>query len=118
MNRKKRKFQTLRAETRRTLLSSPRRRGQKLKAERVQEELKAMPGWTLREDGKAIHCIRQFTHPAGVAEFANLVTVLAVAERHPVLVAIYGSRVSVTLPPRRGAYGFTNRDLEFARQLG
>jgi pterin-4a-carbinolamine dehydratase len=118
LNRKDRKFQTLRAEARQRLLSPPRRQRQKLKAERVQEELKAMPGWTLRADGKAIGCIRQFTHPAGVAEFANLVAVLAVAERQPVVVAISGNRVSVTLPPRRSAHGFTTGDLEFARQLG
>ncbi|HYO13504.1 MAG TPA: hypothetical protein VE685_09950 [Thermoanaerobaculia bacterium] len=118
MSRRTRKLQTLQAENARKLLSSPRRRRQKLKAERVQEELKTMPGWTLREDGKAIDCIRQFTHPAGVAEFASFVAVLAVAERQPVVFGIYGSGVSVTLPPRLGSSNFTTRDLEFARQLG
>lgn len=118
MCRRSKRFQTSRVENARKLGSPQRRQRQKLKAERVQQELKAMPGWTLRPDGQAIDCIRQFTHPAGVAEFANFVAVLAVAERQPVFVGIYGSRVSVTLPPRLGSGSFTTRDLEFARQLG
>lgn len=118
MRRRDRKFHPPREETARKLGSPRRRRRQKLKAERVQEELKAMPGWILRADGKAIDCIREFTHPAGVAEFASFVAVLAVAERQPVFVGIYGNRLSVTLPPRLGSGSFTTRDLEFARQIG
>ena len=94
------------------------RREEKLKAERVQEELKAMPGWKLAPRGKELTRFRQFGQPAGAARFASFVADMAVADRQRVQLRIDGNRVALTLQCRRGYGVLTTSVLEFARQLG
>jgi hypothetical protein len=99
-------------------LSLPPRPGGKLKPERVQEELKRMPGWKLMPDGKAISHLREFSHAAGASKWASFVAELARWDRQPVHLGISGSRVLLTLPYRNGTSGLTTAVFDFARQLG
>jgi pterin-4a-carbinolamine dehydratase len=98
----------------------PARRGGllKLKPERVQEELKTMPGWSLAADGRALEHGRQFLQPAGAAKFAVYVADLAAVEGQPVHLGILGNRVLLTLPRRPNTDGLTMDVIDFARQLG
>jgi len=101
-------------------LRRPTRRGGslKLKPERVQEELKSMPGWSLAGDGRALEYGRQFVQPSGAAKFAAYVADLAAVEGQPVHLGILGNRVLLTLPRRPNADGLTMNVIDFARQLG
>jgi pterin-4a-carbinolamine dehydratase len=99
-------------------LSQPPRPGGKLKPERVQEELKKMPGWKLMPDGKAISRLREFGHPAGASKWASFVAELARWDHQPVHLGISGTRVLLTLPYRNGTSGLTAAVFDFARQLG
>jgi pterin-4a-carbinolamine dehydratase len=94
------------------------RPGGALKPERVQEELRKMPGWKLSPDGKSIGHLRDFVQGAGAAKWAAFVAELATADSQPVHLGISGTRVLLTLPHRHGASGLTAAVLDFARQLG
>jgi pterin-4a-carbinolamine dehydratase len=113
----KREFQVSTEESERKMRRPPRP-PEKLKAERVQEELKTMPGWALRTDGKALTSARQFANPAGAAKFAGFVADLAAAEQQPVHLGISGTRVFLSLTSRPGVGGLNKPVLDFARQLG
>jgi pterin-4a-carbinolamine dehydratase len=68
-----------------------------LKAERVQELLRAVPGWTLTPGGRAIDRVRVFTDP-GVAEaYATYVARLARLARQAVTIDHAASQVIVTI---------------------
>ncbi len=99
-------------------LRKTRRPSGALKPERVQEELRKMPGWKLSPDGKAIGHLREFTQAGGAAKWASFVAELATADRQPVHLGIAGTRVLLTLPHRNGASGLTAAVFDFARQLG
>ena len=105
------------AEQVRKLRRTPRPGGA-LKSERVQEELKKMPGWKLSPDGKAISHLRELAQAGGAAKWASFVAELAAADRQPVHLGISGTRVLLTLPHRNGARGLTAAVFDFARQLG
>src|SRR4030095_29247 len=57
---------------------------ERLKAERVQEELKAMPGWRLASGGKAIHRAKAFPTAEVARLYSTFVTGYAGAPDLPV----------------------------------
>jgi pterin-4a-carbinolamine dehydratase len=118
MSKQEKEFQKLAAENARKALRMPRRRNEKLKAERVQEELKRMPGWSLGPNGKMIVSAREFSQPAAAAKFAGFVAEVAASERQPVQLGLWGNWVFLTLSPRQGTGGLNMPVLDFARQLG
>ena len=95
----------------------PRRPGGQLKPERVQEELRTMPGWRALAKARGLGRTRRFNQPMAAAKFAAWVTELASAEGHAVTVGIYGSRVSIALQ-RPSRNGISMALLDFARQIG
>jgi len=95
----------------------PRRPGGQLKPERVQEELKTMPGWRALARARGLGRTRRFNQPLAAAKFAAWVAELASAEGHAVTVGVCGSRVSLVLQ-RRSRNGISLALLDFARQIG
>lgn len=102
-------------------LRRPPRPVEKLKAERVQEKLAAMPGWGLSEDGSSIDRVRQFGSPLTAAAWAESVVISAGQEGHSVDVGLSGSVATVIV---HGAtfngsmVGLTDSILDFANRLG
>ena len=82
-----------------------------LKPERVQQLLLALPGWKLREDGRAIVTARKFTNVQTAGAFGALACRLATQERQPVGVRLVGEQIEITLPghPVRGCIGGLTR---------
>ena len=78
-----------------------------LKPERVQQLLLALPGWKLREDGRAIVTERKFASAKTAGAFGALACRLATQERQPVAVRLVGEQIMITLPghPLRGCVG-------------
>jgi pterin-4a-carbinolamine dehydratase len=68
-----------------------------LKAERVQEFLKSMPGWSLLPGARAIGHVRELGTPAHVEAFVTFVARLSMIERHPVTIDLTPTQVIVTL---------------------
>lgn len=94
---------------------------QRLKSERVQEELKAMPGWGLAGEGKAIDRVREFPDHRIAHAFAGYVADAAAAAGQPVWITQSGRQLVITLrgKARNGGYGdLTESTLAFARRLG
>lgn len=94
---------------------------QRLKAERVQEELKSMPGWGLAGEGKAIDRVREFPDHRVAHAFAGYVADAAAGAGQPVWVTQNGRQLVITLrsKARNGGYGdLTDSTLAFARRLG
>jgi transcriptional regulator with XRE-family HTH domain len=92
-----------------------------LKAERVQESLRAMPGWRLLPTGRAIERARQFKEPAHSEAFAVFVARLSLTERQPATIDLTESQVIVTLhapahPDCTG--GLTQAALDLAAAIG
>lgn len=92
----------------------------RLKAERVQEELKSLPGWWLTADERAIDRVREFPSADLAVAFAGFVARLASLQQQPVDLSLSSNRVVVTLsavlsPNRRGV---TQGVVDFARMLG
>jgi pterin-4a-carbinolamine dehydratase len=94
--------------------SQPRR---KLKPERVQEELKTLPGWRLMEGGDALVRKLRFSHLREAAKFASRVAERATLESHGVGLRVTGNQVTLTLQ-RPNRNGIDMPLLDFARQLG
>jgi pterin-4a-carbinolamine dehydratase len=94
----------------------------KLKSERVEELLKAMPGWQLSTDGRAIYRARKFPSARVAGLYAGFVTDYASSRRQGALVTLSGKQMVVTLPgtPLRGSRfgGLTESVFALARQLG
>lgn len=93
----------------------------RLKAERVQNKLRAMPSWTPVLEGRAIHRVHAFPQPQVAAWYAGYLTQHAAAARVPATVSLAGRQVSVTLhgPTTRRSKGeLTDEVLDFAVQLG
>jgi pterin-4a-carbinolamine dehydratase len=93
----------------------------RLKAERVQELLRALPGWRLVPGGKAVDRVREFPDPPGAVAYAHFLAEVASRSRQPIGIHLAGSRVSITLwtKPQHGRrVGLTEAVLNFARMLG
>lgn len=78
-----------------------------LKPERVQQMLLNLPGWRLREDGRAIETDRLFVTEQTASSFAALACRLARVQRQPLQVSLSGKQVLLTLTghPVRGCTG-------------
>jgi pterin-4a-carbinolamine dehydratase len=102
---------------RRRLSRRSGRPGGKLKPERVQEELKTMPGWRLASGGNALARTRKFSQPGTAARYAADVTDLAAAHGQPVVLGVTAYQVTLTLQ-RPSHKGIDRALINFARQLG
>jgi pterin-4a-carbinolamine dehydratase len=94
---------------------------EKLKSERVQEMLQAMPAWSLLQGSEAIGRTFQFPSKRVAAKFADYVSTYAEEEGHPVNLEVSKVEVSLTLtgPKERGRYGeLTEEIVTFAQKLG
>jgi pterin-4a-carbinolamine dehydratase len=107
-----------------TKLRRPPRRpaAGKLKSERVEEMLKAMPGWSLSPEGAAIQCTRKFPTARVAGLFAGYVADFASSRRQGAHVMLSGRQVVVALPGaplRNGRFGgITEAVFALAQQLG
>jgi pterin-4a-carbinolamine dehydratase len=93
---------------------------QRLKSERVQEELRAMAGWAAAQGETAIECVKTFATPQIAGLYAGFVAQAAAATAHPVTVSLSGGQVCVTVytPNIDGCPSeVTLPVLAFARQL-
>jgi pterin-4a-carbinolamine dehydratase len=90
--------------------SEPMKVVMRLKPERVQELLRALPGWRLRQDGGGIENVRSFNSPKAARAFVGHVCKLAEIRRQPVNVRLAGKQVSITLQghPAKGCVGGIN----------
>jgi pterin-4a-carbinolamine dehydratase len=92
---------------------------QRLKAERVQDALKVLPGWRLTSGTKAIDRVYSFATAALASAYTGYVTEAARLAEMPVDLSVAGATVVVTLsaPLRGGGHGVTESVLNFAKQL-
>ena len=99
----------------------PRPSGEKLKPERVQEELAAMPGWELTA-GRYIGRSFRFASERAADAYAAFVSSSARDVGQPVRLQLSGCNLDVELyspPLRNGSHGpLTMAVLDFARKLG
>jgi pterin-4a-carbinolamine dehydratase len=94
---------------------------ERLKAERVQELLKLLPGWKVVGGGRALERAREFDSRQAAAAYASFVAGLAAVEGQAVDLHVSGGRAVVTLPGRAPRTRFTYLTLEildFAQQIG
>lgn len=91
---------------------------EKLKSERVQEELKSMPGWSLLPGGLALYRSREFSFPADAAKYASYAVQLAANENQRVHLQFFAPRVVLIVHYRQTEGGISEALLGFARQLG
>lgn len=92
----------------------PAPRPEPLKAERLQEALRALPSWRLTPGRAALS--RSFRFPAlgSSLAFVRLVTELAEELAHPPVLQLHGTQVKCRIStPDAG--GITAKDLELAR---
>ncbi len=90
--------------------------GGRLKAERIQTQLRSVPGWRGKDRRKAI--ARTYTFPgfrASIA-FVNLVAELAEARDHHPDIDIRYNKVTLTLSTH-SAGGLTEKDFDLARLI-
>ena len=92
----------------------------RLKAERVQEELKTMPGWQLTADGEAIDRIREFPTKDLAVVYVNFVAMMASLQEQPLDLSLWTNVVIVALSAELapGHREVTQEVLDFARMLG
>ena len=93
----------------------------KLKPERVQELLKALPKWRLMPGGNAIGSLRQLRSSPMAASYAAYVAGFAGYKRLPVTLECSGKQVMITVRGRdhNGAPGdLTEEVFDFAQTLG
>jgi pterin-4a-carbinolamine dehydratase len=104
-----------------TVGSSPTPVVQRLKSERVQEMLAAMPDWTLQAEGESITRVYEFPSARVARNFAHFAQAFAQEEGHALIVDLAKTEVDLTLtgPMVRGRFGdLTEEIVEFARKLG
>ena len=92
-----------------------------LKAERVQEALRAMPEWELTLEGQAITRVKELPTPEVASLYTAYVTGFAGSLGLPVAVSVSDGLVLVTLyaPSGCGSVGgLTQSVLDFASQIG
>lgn len=93
----------------------------KLKSERVELRLKAMPQWRRTLEGKAITRMKNLPSPEAATMYGGFVISLAESANLPVNVNVASSRVIVTLYPCRTRGRLTNLTeavLDLAEQIG
>lgn len=93
----------------------------RLKAERVQEMLRAMPQWQQILEGKGINRVRSFPSPEVAMLYGTFVTGFAKAHELPVNLSLCGGKVAIALHARRnrGRLGaLTEEVVGFAQQIG
>jgi hypothetical protein len=91
-----------------------------LKPERVQEELRSLPDWSLLSGGKAIQSAMAFTSERTAAQFAAFASAAAADVGQPVHLTLNGKALTVKLfaPRLKGrAVPLDTGVLAFARQL-
>ncbi len=122
---RKEKRERRRANARRTSgkkLLPPRRPNEKLKSERVQERLKALPGWRLRADWRSIARTRKFADAVSMATYGFHVMHLAQVRKVLVSLVTQGSQMTVTLHGTsrsgRKLADLTEAVFDLAEQLG
>lgn len=82
----------------------------------VEKELKSLPGWTLRGDGKAIEKSLKFKDFSEAWGFMNRIALLAEkADHHPEWFNVY-NRVDITLTTH-DAGGISERDIKMAKAI-
>ena len=94
---------------------------QKLKSERIQEELKAMTGWAAIERDTAIENVQTFATPGIAGLYGAFAIQSAAASGYQVTVSLAGNQVCVTVFSQEvnGCPGELDLPvLAFARQLG
>jgi len=104
-----------------TVGSSPTTVVQRLKSERVQEMLAAMPDWTLQAEGEAITRVYEFPSSRVARAFVNFAQTYAQEEGYNLCADIAKTEVDLTLsgPKVRGHFGdLTEQIVEFAQKLG
>ena len=92
-----------------------------LKSERVEEALRAMPGWGRTVEGQAISHLKDLPTPEVASLYTAYVTGFAGSLGLPVAMSVKGGLVLVTVcaPARGGCMGeLTESVLDFARQIG
>lgn len=109
---------SLKAERVQLAAESPEAR---LRAERVEQKLRGLPGWRLVSGGKAIDRLRDLQDPHSAAAYAGVLTELASRLQQPIGIDLLGNRVGITLwtQPEHGRHvGLSEAVLNFARMLG
>lgn len=94
---------------------------ERLKSERVEQRLKAMPQWRRTLEGKAITRVKDLPSPHAATLYSAFVISLAEVANLPVDVNVASSRVLVTLHARRSRGRLTNLTeavLDLAEQIG
>jgi pterin-4a-carbinolamine dehydratase len=94
---------------------------ERLRAAKIQQRLKRMPGWNLTAYGQALVRERQFVHAADAVDFAAFVLHIANRQQFPAEVFVAGRRVAVALQghPVDGLKGGVDEKLlNFAASLG
>jgi hypothetical protein len=95
----------------------------RLKAERVQDRLRRMPGWGLVPGGRGVDRVKDLGTAESAADFAGFVLRKAARDNQIVRVEIQGARLHMTLlsPIPSGARSgvwVTDNQLDFAATLG
>ena len=101
---------------RRTSSRRPGRSLRKLKPERVQLELRSMPGWRLAADGNGLIRTRKFSQTGDAARFAAVVAEMAAAHGQPALLGVTAYEVTLTLQ-RPSRNGIDMALIDLARQI-
>ena len=93
---------------------------ERLKAERVQEELRSLPGGELADGQRSIDRVREFPDGRQASAYMSLVAWLAGLRGQPVDISYTGGRVVVTVTSlfSQGRHGLTQDAFDFARMLG
>ncbi len=102
-------------------LTTPQGVRQRLKSERVQDALKAMPAWRQSPQGQAIDRAFEFPSSQVAAAFAGYVSAFAAHLGHTINLSIARTTVVLTLtgPRSKGRQAdLTEEVLVFARKLG
>lgn len=87
-------------------LSRPRNRATtRLKSERVEVMLKAMPEWSLSKEGTAIQSTRSFPSARVASLFAGIAAEYAAGRGQAVQLTVAGRQVVVKLPGAPKKYG-------------
>lgn len=94
---------------------TPQQVQNRLKAERVQEELRTIPGWKLGSSGRVIDRVHEFPELDVAMGYAGFVQRYAKSLKLPVTVSVSGGMVRLALS---GTRFLTKEVLDFARRLG
>lgn len=107
-------------QTQTRLRRPPAPRGEKLKSERVQEELATLDGWSLQSNGKVIERAFHFPSERSACTYASYVSAYAGDVGQPVNLEMNGKKLTVKLfaPLSNGRFTLLDKAvMGFARQL-